>query len=279
VSAAAETAGGKVAAVRLVDAREESRFGGKAVQLGAALRAGLPVPDGFALAVERVDAVAATHSEALDACLEAFAAVGSPAVAVRSSAVGEDASQTSFAGQHLTRLNVTQPSLVEAVVDVWRSGRSEAALAYRARLGIAGAPRVGVVVQEMVNPDSAGVLFTRNPLDGSDERVIEAAWGLGEAVVGGLVEPDRYRLARGGTVKEATPGYKDVQIRMLPDGDTEEVPVDADRMEELCLSDAQLAMLDELAVRCEQIFDGAHDIEWAFVGQRLFLLQRRSVTR
>jgi pyruvate,water dikinase len=279
VSAGAEFGGVKLAAVRLVDTREESRFGGKAVQLGAALRAGLPVPDGFALAVELVDAVAATHSEALDACLEAFAAVGSAAVAVRSSAVGEDASQTSFAGQHLTRLNVTEPSLVEAVVDVWRSGRSEAALAYRARLGIPGAPRVGVVVQEMVNPDSAGVLFTRNPLDGSDERVIEAAWGLGEAVVSGLVEPDRYRLARGGAVKEATPGYKDVQIRMLPDGDTEEAPVEPERMEELCLGEAQLAMLDALATNCEQVFDGAHDIEWAFVGHRLFLLQRRSVTR
>jgi pyruvate,water dikinase len=267
------------AAVPLADAHDEARFGGKSVQLGAAVRAGLPVPNGVALAVELVDALAASQSAALLACTRAFAEVGSETVAVRSSAVGEDASLTSFAGQHLTRLNVRESSLSEAVVEVWRSGRSEAALAYRARLGIAGAPRVGVVVQQMIAADCAGVLFTRNPLDGSDERVIEAAWGLGEAVVGGLVEPDRYRLARGGAVREATIGHKDVQIRMLPDGDTEEAPVESHLVHARCLDDARLEQLDELATRCERIFVGAHDIEWAFVGERLYLLQRRSVTR
>jgi pyruvate,water dikinase len=266
-------------AVPLVHALEESRFGGKAVQLGSALRAGLPVPDGVALPVELVDAVASGVEAALERCRHAFAMVRGHAVAVRSSAVGEDAVHTSFAGQHLTRLNVTEAALLEAVTDVWRSGRSESALAYRARLGVQGAPRVAVVVQEMVEPECAGVLFTRNPLDGSDERVIEAAWGLGEVVVAGLVEPDRFRLARGGTVREAVVGYKDVRMHMLPGGDTEEVPVDAHLRSEPCLADHQLGMLDALASRCEALFPGAHDIEWAFSGGRLYLLQRRSITR
>jgi pyruvate,water dikinase len=272
-------AGGGVGPVPLIDALEEARYGGKAVQLGAALRAGLPVPYGVALPVELVDAVAASDRSAIGGCRRVFRALGGLAAAVRSSAVGEDAAQTSFAGQHLTRLNVQEPALIQTIVEVWRSGRSEAALAYRARLGISGPPRVGVVLQKMVHADCAGVLFTRNPMNGADERVIEGAWGLGEAVVGGLVEPDRYRIARGGAVREATPGYKDVEIRMLPDGDTEEAPVEPERVEALCLTDSQLAMLDALASRCEQIFEGAHDIEWAFAGERLFLLQRRSVTR
>jgi pyruvate,water dikinase len=265
--------------VPLVDAADESRFGGKAVHLGSALRAALPVPDGVALAVDLVDAVAAGHPEAAGVCLRAFAAVRGGAVAVRSSAVGEDAARTSFAGQHLTRLNVGEDALVEAVKDVWRSGRSESALAYRARLGVQSAPRVAVVVQEMVEPDCAGVLFTRNPLDGSDERVIEAAWGLGEVVVAGLVEPDRFRVARGGAVKEVVAGYKDVRIRTLPGGDTEVVGVEEHLRGERCLDDRQLGMLDALAGRCEALFPGAHDIEWAFSGGRLYLLQRRSITR
>jgi pyruvate,water dikinase len=266
-------------AIPLVDALDESRFGGKAVQLGSALRAGLPVPEGVALPVELVDAVAAGSEEAAQGCLSAFDMVRGEAVAVRSSAVGEDAAHTSFAGQHLTRLNVTEAAILEAVTDVWRSGRSESALAYRARLGVEGAPRVAVVVQEMVAPECAGVLFTRNPVDGSDERVIEAAWGLGEVVVAGLVEPDRFHLARGGAVKEAVVGYKDVRMRMLPGGDTEEVPVDAHLRSAPCLADPQLEMLEALASRCEALFPGAHDIEWAFSGGRLYLLQRRSITR
>ena len=267
------------AALPLREVHEEAHFGGKAVQLGVALRAGLPVPDGVGLPVELVDQVAAGQAEAVEQCMRVIADVGAVRAAVRSSAVGEDAASTSFAGQHLTRLNVTEDALVEAIIDVWRSGRSDAALAYRTRLGIPGAPRVAVVIQEMVDPVCAGVLFTRNPLDGSDERVIEAAWGLGEAVVGGLVEPDRYRVARGGAVKEAVAGYKDVYIRMLPDGDTEEAPVESHLVEEHCLDDAQLRMLDALASRCEALFEGAHDIEWAFSSGRLYLLQRRSVTR
>jgi pyruvate,water dikinase len=138
---------------------------------------------------------------------------------------------------------------------------------------------VGVVIQEMVDPECAGVLFTRNPVHGTDERVIEAAWGLGEAVVAGLVEPDRFRWERGGALNEASVGYKDVRIRTLPEGDTEEVPVDEHLRSEPCLQDAQLEMLEALASLCESHFPGAHDIEWAFAGGRLYLLQRRSVTR
>jgi hypothetical protein len=91
-------------------------------------------------------------------------------VAVRSSAVGEDSVRASFAGQHLTRLNVTGDVLAAAITDVWRSGRSESALVYRRRLAVDGVPRVGVVIQVMIDAECAGVLFTRNPVDGRDEH-------------------------------------------------------------------------------------------------------------
>lgn len=114
-------------------------------------------------------------------------------LAVRSSWVGEDSAAATFAGQHLARLNVRSlDELVEAVAAVWRSGCSESALAYRRKLGLEDAPRMGVVVQRQLDPDVSGVLFTGHPVTGADERVIEATWGLGEAVVHGLVTPTSF---------------------------------------------------------------------------------------
>lgn len=264
--------------VPLREAEDEDRFGGKARQLGAALRAGLPVPDGVAMSVELVDAIArgeGPDDPGLAAWLEGVA----PRVAVRSSASGEDSNVASFAGQHATVLNVRSvASLREAILEVWRSGRTEAALSYRKKLGVTSPPRLGVVVQAMVLSDVAGVMFTKNPITGADERVIEAAWGLGEAVVSGLVTPDRFRLERGGKLLEREIGDKDLEIRWLDDG-TEESHVPPERATAPCLDDDALQVLEALAARCDQTFDGPHDIEWAFAGGSLFLLQRRPITR
>src|SRR5213076_3340206 len=107
---------------------------------------------------------------------------------------------------------------------------------YRKRVGLFTRPSVAVVVQVLLDPDCAGVMFTRNPINGADERLIEASWGLGEAVVAGRVIPDLYRIDRAGTVLERTAGTKKVAIRALPDGGTAEEEV-ADRVEQLCLSE------------------------------------------
>ena len=96
-----------------------------------------------------------------------------------------------------------------------------------------------MVVQQLVDADCAGVLFTRNPLDGADELVIEAAWGLGEAVVAGLVTPDRFRVARDGTVLERVAGAKDLAVTLAPDGGTEEVAISGERVRALCLGDSR----------------------------------------
>lgn len=265
--------------VALPEATDETIFGGKAVQLGAAIRAGLPVPGGMALSSVLVDAVTAAEPAATGGLLDAWRAIDGP-LAVRSSAVGEDSAAASFAGQHLTCLNVNSAAaLIEAVRAIRESAHAAAALAYRDRLGIVGPPRIGVVLQRLVIPDCAGVLFTRNPIDGSDERVIEASWGLGEAVVAGLVTPDRYRVSRDGRVVERTAGTKQIAIRVLPGDGTREEPVAAERVRALCLEDEHLARLHALAGRCEDVFGGAQDLEWAFTGEVLYLLQRRAVTR
>lgn len=267
------------AVVPLAEARDESRFGGKAIQLGAACRAGLPVPPGLALSAGLVGGLVAGEPAAAAAFESVLGALDSP-FAVRSSCIGEDSAGASFAGQHATKLNVrTVVQLADAVAAVWQSGRSAGALAYRRKLRLDEEPAMGIVVQQLVDAEVAGVLFTRNPVTGVDERLIEAAWGLGEAVVQGLVIPDRYRVSRSGEVLERTAGHKPIAIRARVDGTTASEPVAPSLIEALCLDNADLQTLHRLARRCEEHFEGPSDIEWALAGGSLYLLQRRRITR
>ena len=265
--------------VPIAEALVEAAYGGKAVNLGAAMRAGLPVPPGFALPAEAVDLLAAGDPEAVSMALDAFDRLDGP-VAVRSSAAAEDSPLASFAGQYATRLNVARRSdLVGAVREVWESRRSETAARYRRDLGLTGSTSMGVLIQRLVAPDTAGVLFTRGPVTGADECVIEACWGLGEAVAAGLVTPDRYRVSSRGQVLERTPGRKDRMVLPRAGGGTEEVRVPPERVHALCLDDGRLMELHGLASRCEALAGAARDIEWAFAGGELWLLQHRPITR
>ena len=259
-------------------ARETSLYGSKAVGLGDAVRHGLPVPPGVALSGDLVEAVAAGEDRAFEQ-LEKAVAVLPPPFAVRSSAVDEDGAAASFAGQHLTLLNVHSASDVSSAVrEVWWSANSDSAITYRQRVGLFTRPSVGVVVQSLLNPSAAGVMFTENPLTGADERMIEASWGLGEAVVSGLVVPDHFRIDRAGQVLERKAGRKRIAIRSLPNGGTFEEQVPPEQVSQLCLDDSQLGALGELALQCEKVYGPRRDIEWAFQDGKLYLLQCRAVT-
>lgn len=265
--------------VPLEDARDDALFGSKAVGLGEAARAGLPLPPGVALSGEMVEAVAGGEEAAIDEVASIVRPLGGP-LAVRSSAVDEDGADASFAGQHLTLLNVPSSNEVaSALREIWWSANSDSAITYRQRIGLFRRPSVGVVVQALLDPECAGVMFTRNPIDGSDERVIEASWGLGEAVVAGRVIPDSYRLDRSGEVLERRAGYKKVAIKPLPEGGTVEEAVAPELVEQLCLDEAQLEELNGLADRCEELYGPARDIEWAYADSQIYLLQCRAITR
>lgn len=259
-------------------ARETSLFGSKAVGLGDAVRQGLPVPPGVALSGDLVEAVASGDEKAIEKVMKAVASLSAP-FAVRSSAVDEDGAAASFAGQHLTVLNVHSAADVPASVrEVWWSANSDSAITYRQRVGLFTRPSVGVVVQTLLNPDAAGVMFTEHPVTGADERLIEASWGLGEAVVAGLVIPDHFRLDRSGRVLERKAGRKRIAIRSLPNGGTFEQPVPPAQVHQICLDDTKLVALGELALRCEKVYGPRRDIEWAFQEGTLYLLQCRAVT-
>lgn len=259
----------------LQDALSPARFGGKAAQLAEALRAGLPVPDGWALEPEAARHVAA--AETPPAWVEKVLAAGP--LAVRSSAVGEDGASASHAGQFHTELGVSDAhGLLRAVRQVVASATSEGAVGYRNRLGLDGAAPMGVVLQRMVSAHAAGVLFTRHPVTGAEQRLIEGSWGLGEVVVAGRVVPDRWVLAPGGAVVEYTPGVKDSRLVLKPDGTAVSEDVPAELREAPCLDAAALVALDALAAACDRVWAPPHDIEWAVVEQTVYLIQRRPIT-
>ena len=260
------------------EARERSLFGSKALGLGDAAREGLPVPPGVAMSGDLVEAVASGDDKAIEKLTKAIAALPPP-FAVRSSAVDEDGAAASFAGQHLTVLNVhSVADVAGAVREVWWSANSDSAITYRQRVGLFTRPSVGVVVQRLLNPTTAGVMFTENPVTGADERMVEASWGLGESVVNGLVVPDHFRLDRSGQVLERKAGRNRIAIRSLPNGGTFEEQVPAAQVNQLCLDDTQLAALGQLALQCEKVYGPRRDIEWAFQNGTLYLLQCRAIT-
>ena len=264
--------------VPFAKACETSLYGSKAVGLGDAARHGLPVPPGVALSGDLVESVASGDRAAIERVTKAVDLL-TPPFAVRSSAVDEDSAAASFAGQHITLLNVHSAGDVpDAIRGVWWSANSDAAITYRQKVGLFTRPSVGVVVQSLLDPAVAGVMFTEHPVTGADERLVEASWGLGEAVVAGLVVPDHFRLDRSGHVLERKPGRKRIAIRSLPNGGTFEEQVAPEKVSALCLDDGNLAALADLALQCEKVYGPRRDIEWAIQDGTLYLLQCRAVT-
>jgi phosphohistidine swiveling domain-containing protein len=213
--------------------------------------------------------------------LSAKAGVNDLSVAVRSSATAEDLPEMSFAGQQETYLNIRGAAQVlDAVKRCWASLWTARAIGYRARNRIAPEDvSLAVVVQELVPADAAGVLFTANPLSGTrDQVMINAAWGLGEAIVGGQVTPDTVVVDKAsGTILAQRISAKDVMTVRTPDG-TREEPVPADRRAHAALSPEQAAELARLGARIEALYGQPMDIEWALAGERIFVVQARPIT-
>jgi pyruvate,water dikinase len=218
-----------------------------------------------------------------EAVRAAYAALdtGEAAVAVRSSATAEDLPELSFAGQQDTYLNIQgEARVLDAVKRCWASLWTARAIGYRARHGIAPDDvALAVVVQKLVPAEAAGVLFTAHPLTGAREQVvINAAWGLGEAVVGGQVTPDTYVVDRAsGQLVERHIHDKAVMTVRTPEGTHEEAVPD-ERRTQAVLTPEQAAELARLGVRIEALHEGPMDVEWALQGGRFFIVQARPIT-
>jgi phosphoenolpyruvate synthase/pyruvate phosphate dikinase len=202
------------------------------------------------------------------------------AYAIRSSATAEDLPTASFAGQQDTYLNVVGPAaILQHISRCWASLFTERAVTYRLRNGFDHSKvHMAVVVQQMVFPHAAGILFTADPVT-SNRRVssVEASFGLGEALVSGLVNADAYKVRDGEVVAKAV-GNKQVAIHALPAGGTEEQAIDPAQQEQPALTDAQVVRLGQLGRRIEAHFGRPQDIEWCLVGDGFQIVQSRPIT-
>lgn len=276
-------------------AEQQPHAGGKGGALARLYQAGYPVPDGFVILPAAFVGDELTPGRTLSA--EAWVQVqahldrlrgadGKMAFAVRSSAMSEDSAQASFAGEFETVLNVqTDEEVRKAIHTVYHSRQNERVRAYSQARGMSAAHEVAVVVQQLVAAESSGVLFTANPVTGQrDQAMINAAWGLGEAIVGGLVTPDTLIVdkATGGVLTRET---ADKQAMTVPvaarDGagsSTEERPVPETKRRKPAISDGQAAELVRLGVQIEAFYGMPMDIEWALAEGQLFILQARPIT-
>jgi len=204
-----------------------------------------------------------------------------PAVAVRSSATAEDLPDASFAGQQETYLNISgADQVLEATRKCWASLWTARAIGYRARQGIgAEGVALAVVVQTLINAEAAGIMFTANPLNGSrDQIVINAAWGLGEAVVGGAVTPDTLTVDKLKGVLITRETAEKLVMTVRTESGTEEQPVPDSLQKIPVLSDEQAAKLMRLGVEIEELYGMPMDIEWTLVDGNFAIVQARPVT-
>ena len=292
--------------------------GGKAASLGELHGAGLPVPPAFVVTAETyrqfieesgieaelfesVD-IDTEDSEALEEAaaraqqlvcetplpdtvreeiLAAYDDIGVEAsVAVRSSATAEDLPGASFAGQQETYLNITREELLDRVRDCWASLFTQRALYYRTEQGFAhDVVDIAVVVQQMVDAEKSGVMFTSHPSTGEPVVTIEAAWGLGEAVVSGAVTPDNYVIEREtGDIREETVADKKVMhVRDGETGATVERSVPESQRDMRVLNGSELDDLVALGEKIERYYGSPQDVEWA-MDNGLYLLQSRPIT-
>ena len=242
-------------------------------------------PQAYEEASRRIGALFTTGTMPAGIAAELGAAYGrlgnGTPVAVRSSATAEDLASASFAGQQETSLNVRGlVELATAVIGCWASLWTARAMSYRAREGVEpGQVRLAVVIQQMVEADAAGVMFTANPANGRREQtVISAAWGLGESVVSGTVTTDDVVVDAGtGSVLSRRTADKDVMTVYAENG-TREQPVAAARRREPVLDDREAAELAGHGRRAAAHFGAPQDIEWARAGGKFFILQSRPIT-
>ncbi|HYA69348.1 MAG TPA: phosphoenolpyruvate synthase, partial [Acidimicrobiales bacterium] len=231
---------------------------------------------------QRLIAATPVPDDVASAVLDSYHHMGPDVrVAVRSSGTSEDAEGTSFAGMNATFTNVAgDAELLARVVDCWASVYGQRVIAYRASQRVTEEPTLAVIVQEMVPSERSGVLFTVDPTTGdANHMVIEAAFGQGEVVVSGMVEPDTYLVAKDPpAVLHARLGRKSMQIIRGPDGTDLEVPIDPQQATSRVLSDPEVLELAALGLSVEAHYGRPQDVEWARAKGQTYLVQSRPIT-
>ncbi len=262
-----------------------SLVGGKAANLSRLARMYPHVPDGFSLPVTVMDDAHPLdlRNEITDAISGLMSCHSLPdfVAAVRSSAVDEDGETASFAGQHETYLNIVGPdAIIQAVNNCWESARSERVLEYRRQQGLSvDRLQIAVLVQQLVPADVSAVVFSANPITGNrDEVMINASWGLGESIVGGTVTPDTFVVRKSDLAITSRITADKLSMTVSVPGGTREVDVPRFLRAQSSLNDEQMIEMAQLALTLEETMNYPVDIECAFAGGTLYLLQCRPIT-
>jgi len=258
----------------------ETRFGELERLDGSSVEDARGAAESMRSALERLP----VPDEVAHAVTKAWRALGTEhPLAVRSSATAEDLPGASFAGQHDTYLNIRgEGALLDAVKRCWISLFTDRAVLYRARGGFGHrGVRLAVVVQRLIDPEVSGILFTADPISGHRHIAsIDAGFGLGEALVSGLISADLYRVdRRSREVLLARPGSKDFAIRSVPGGGTRREILPEPQRSARALNDDQVRALADIANRLEPLFGGAPlDIEWCIAQGTIYVVQARPIT-
>ncbi len=243
-----------IKAFQEITKEDRGLVGGKGASLGELTNAGFAVPPGFVITTD------AKNEIKEDEIFQAFEDLDSEKVSVRSSAVAEDSSSASWAGQLETYLNVTKKNLIDSIKKCWESINSERVKAYIKDQNLSEDQlQVAVVVQRMVNAKSAGVMFTVNPVSADpNEIMIESVLGLGESLVQGEITPDNFIINK---------------------SNMEIIAKDVQRIDEPSVSDEIIIKLSELGKKIEEHYGNPQDIEWAIDQEnKIWILQSRPIT-
>jgi len=297
-----------------INTDEINRVGGKALNLGFLIKNGFNVPNGFVVTTEAYNQFIKTNqledtitrilstdepenasqliqeaistgkipTEVQEAVIKQYTNLGLQGVAVRSSATSEDLQDASFAGQMNTYLNInTQKDVIQHIKRCYMSLWTSRAISYRAKHGIdSQSVSIAVVVQEIIEPNEAGVMFTQDPVTSEDSIVIESNYGFGESVVSGRATPDRFIVRRGPvpeiTVREI--GTKELEAVKASNGGLIYSETGIDRREQSSLTDEEIFELVSLGEKIEAAYGSPQDIEWAISDETPYLLQSRPIT-
>ena len=293
--------------------------GGKGASLGEMTQAGMPVPPGFVILADSfnqfleenqlhagiaaelakvnlhdtnsIEQASETIRAMFDAMpipeaisrniLEQYKLLDAKFIAVRSSATAEDSSSASWAGELESYLYTTDKMLIENIKKCWSSLYTPRAIFYRIEKGLDTTPvAVAVVVQTMIPSEVSGICFTVHPVTKDlNQLIIEAGWGLGEAIVGGMITPDSYIVDKTNwTILDTYLSEQSMKIIAKPGGGTQEVSADQDEREKQKLSPTQILKLAKLAKQIEDHYGCPQDIEWAFADAKLWIVQSRPIT-
>ena len=212
--------------------------------------------------------------------LKDFEKLGAKYVAVRSSATAEDSKIDAWAGQLDSFLYVTKNNLLECVQKCWASLYTPRALFYRVERKMRRTQvSVAVVIQKMANSDVSGVCFTVHPVTRDrDQMIIEACWGLGEALVQGIITPDSYVIQKSTlNIVDTNIGNQEIQI-LRAKVETEEKPVPVKIREKQKLTEKQIKELAKICIEIEKHYKDPRDIEWALEGNKFYIVQSRPIT-